>query len=130
MDDDFWVASLASTETSAKKAKTLGRSIRTLANSLDIPSLFMLSGTDGKHYIGTVKPAGLEEPIGGLYYKHGSEGLPGVTVVGIRETTVPVVLPESAPFVNATLTFANVLRAMLFPTDAVRLTPLAIYRQL
>jgi hypothetical protein len=53
-----------------------------------------------------------------------------VTVLGIRERSEPFNIPATMPFATANAQFAQVLRNLVLSPDAIRLTPIAIYRKI
>ncbi|MCE9562890.1 MAG: hypothetical protein K8U57_12670 [Planctomycetes bacterium] len=134
VDEDTWVSLMSQQGQQGKygkpgrQEKATAKLIKALLQSLEIPSVYFLWTPEGT-YVGSVKEAGLDEPIGGYYYKHGDGGLPGAVVVGIRETATPSAM-VNAGLVGATLNMAQVLRNLVFPEDAIRVAPLAIYRRL
>jgi hypothetical protein len=106
------------------------KNARDFMRGLDFPSMFLLRTAAGREYMGTLKPAGLEEPIGSFLARHGDGGLPGVTVVGIQEQSTPALISEAAALLSASAKFAGVLRKMFFPDNVTPVTPIAIYRRL
>jgi hypothetical protein len=80
--------------------------------------------------VGTIKEAGMEEPISTYYVKHGTAGLSSVYLVGIKEIPSPAfVLPEG-PLISGAHAAAQALSDMMFPKDTIRVTPLALFRKL
>ncbi len=130
MDEDVFNGFVMNGSKKPHEAKKQAKQIRALMKGLTIPSMFLLTTADGGMCGGTIKEAGLEEPIGSFYYTHGGEALPNVTVLGIRERSQPFEVPATMPLATANAQFAQVLRNLVLSPDAVRLTPIAIYRKI
>jgi hypothetical protein len=95
-----------------------------------IPSGFLLVTVRGLQVVGTIKDAGMEEPISSYYYKHGAHGLSNVHLVGIKEIPAPSFsLPDNLLF-GAAQKGAEGLSEFFFPPTAVRVTPIAMFRKL
>jgi len=52
-----------------------------LMKKIQLPSAFILQPANGKLVVGTIKDAGMEEPISAYYFKHGKDGLANVFLV-------------------------------------------------
>ena len=100
--------------------------------TMQFPSIFqMRCDNSGLEIVGTLKDSGLDEPIPSFNSKHGSEGLSEVNVVGIKEVVGSTHSGEThKPMLAASKLVANVVKGMLFPPDAIRVTPLFIYRRI
>lgn len=123
---------------SGKKAKTPEekimaqgfRLIKTAFSKIDLPSAFLLRTIDGVQVAGTIKESGMEEPISTYYFKHGTAGLSDVFMVGIKEVpSLSFTLPDTQ-MLGAAQVAAQALSDMLFPSEAIRVTPLALFRKL
>jgi hypothetical protein len=97
---------------------------------VQIPSTFLLRTSDGTLISGTIKEAGMEEPISTYYFKHGTAGLADVHVICIKEIPSPSVLLPNTHLLGAGQIFAQHLSDMLFPSGSIRVTPIAIFRKL
>lgn len=79
---------------------------------------------------GTIKESGMEEPISSYYFKHGTAGLADVYLVGIKETpTLSFSLPNTQ-LMGAGQQAAQALSDLVFPPEAIRVTPIALFREL
>ena len=106
------------------------RFIREFLPQLSMPSAFVLQGSDGCQVAGTIKEEGMEEPISSYYFKHGAAGLSDVYLVGIKETPSESFTLPSTQLIGAGQQAAQALSDMLFPAEAVRVTPIALFRKL
>ncbi|MBV9864849.1 MAG: hypothetical protein JO316_05835 [Abitibacteriaceae bacterium] len=95
-----------------------------------IPSSFLLNTPFGLHVVGTIKDEGMEEPISTYYFKHGTGGLADVVLIGIKEVPSPIFDISEESLLGVSHVVADLLSSMIFPPDAMRVTPIAIYRQL
>lgn len=103
--------------------------LRDFLSGVAFPSAFMLQSQKAK-FVGTLKDSGMEEPIPSYYFKHGSAGLSDVYLVGIKEEPNPTVTMPANPMIEAGQGVAQSLSEMLFPPDAKRVTPIALFRKL
>jgi hypothetical protein len=101
-----------------------------LLPKLDLPSSFILRLTDGSNICGTIKDSGLEESITSYYFKHGAHGIPDVWMIGIKEVSTGQFGFAATDFLAATQQAANFLNSFLFPADASKATPVALFRKL
>jgi hypothetical protein len=97
---------------------------------LALPSAFLLLADSGFQVAGTIKDEGLEEPITTYYFKHGTAGLSDVHLVGIKEVPSPSVAVPGAQLLGVGQQAAQGLSDLLFPKDAFRVTPVALFRKL
>lgn len=102
-----------------------------MLQAIAIPSAFVLQD-GGLQVVGTIKESGMEEPIPTYYFKHGAAGLHDVHIIGIKEVPACSV---AAPGCNSSMidlvrNGATSLADALFPTEAIRVTPLALFRVL
>lgn len=97
---------------------------------LQFPSAYILKGHQGHFFAGTIKDSGLEEPISSYYYKHGAGGLSQVHLLGIKEVTKAPSLPEHQSFITQTQEMATAMHNLIFPQDAIVVTPIAMFRRL
>jgi hypothetical protein len=95
-----------------------------------LPSAFLLHMPSGLQIAGTIKDSGMEEPISGYYFKHGTAGLAEVYVVGIKEVPSGTFSLPQTQLIGAGKQAAQVLSNLLFPTEAIRVTPLALFSKL
>jgi len=56
-----------------------------MMQAINIPSAFLLHGVGNLQVVGTIKEAGMEEPIPTYYFKHGTAGLSDVYIIGVKE---------------------------------------------
>ncbi len=106
------------------------RFIREFLPQLSIPSAFVMQGSDGCQVAGTIKEEGMEEPISSYYFKHGAAGLADVYLIGIKEIPSEAFALPSTQLIGAGQQAAQALTDMLFPPEAIRVTPLALFRKL
>jgi hypothetical protein len=104
--------------------------IKDFVAKLSIPSAFLLQTETGSQIVGTIKDIGMEEPISSYYFKHGTAGLAEVYVIGIKELPSSSFTLPNTQLIGAGQQAAQALSNMLFPADAVRVTPLALFRRI
>jgi hypothetical protein len=104
--------------------------IKSFMQNIPLPSAFSLRTEGQLNVAGTLKDAGMEEPISAHYFKHGMAGLSDVYLVGIKEMPTPSTFTHASPFLLGASQAAEALSVMLFPSDAIRVTPLAMFRQI
>ncbi len=98
---------------------------------MTLPSAFILAMDTGEQACGTIKDTGLEETIASYYFKYGSSGIPKVAVIGIKETPTSLIAGvPSAEFLTAARSAAEALSGLIFTSDAIRITPVAIFRKI
>jgi len=116
-----------------QEEKTTLQGLKMLKNALQkisLPSAFILQTSEGIQVVGTIKEAGMEEAISNYYFKHGTSGLADVYMAGVKEVpSESLTLPDSQLF-GAGQQMAQALSNMLFPPDAIRITPIALFRKL
>jgi hypothetical protein len=104
--------------------------LQTLLGKIALPSAFLLQTAAGVQIGGTIKDEGMQEPISTYYFKHGTAGLSDVFVVGIKEQpSLAFALPETA-LLGASQQAAQGLSDLLFPKEAIRVTPVALFRKI
>lgn len=104
--------------------------VRKFLAKLDLPSGFLLQTQDGVQVAGTIKESGMEEPISTYYFKHGSAGLSDVYLIAIKEApTYSFTLPNTQ-LIGAGQIAVQALADMLFPPQAIKVTPVALFRKL
>jgi hypothetical protein len=106
------------------------RIIKDFVAKLSIPSAFLLQTETGSQIVGTIKDTGMEEPISSYYFKHGTAGLTDVYVIGVKELASSSFTLPSTQLIGAGQQAAQALSNMLFPAEAIRLTPLALFRRI
>lgn len=106
------------------------RMITKVLPNIAIPSAFLLQLDDGQQVAGTIKDAGMQEPISTYYFKYGTSGIADVLLIGIKEVpSRPPALPNTQ-LIGAGQQAAQALSDMLFPPTAIRVTPIALFRKL
>ena len=97
-----------------------------------VPSAFILVNDDEEVVSGTLRDEGMQEPISVYYYKHGSEGLDDVHVIGIKEarSRVRETEPPSGALMQISRPTAASLYNVILPSEGVRVTPIAIFRKI
>ncbi len=106
------------------------RLLKNYLTTLPVPSAFMLVTKEGHQVVGTIKDEGMEEPISSYYFKHGTAGLADVYAIGIKETASPSVTLPDTQLIGAGQQAAQALSDMLFPPEAFRITPVALFRRI
>lgn len=106
------------------------KSVQLFLNKVEIPSTFLLRTNNGTQVAGTIKDAGMEEPISTYYFKHGTAGLADVYVICIKEVPSASVSLPNTQFIGIAQAMAQALTVLLFPPEAIRVTPVAIFRKL
>jgi hypothetical protein len=104
--------------------------VTTVLGSIVLPSAFLMETGKGFRVVGTIKEGGMEEPISSYYFKHGTAGLSDVYVIGVKEVASTAPNIPSAALFTAAQQASQALSDMLFPQDAIRITPLALFRKL
>jgi hypothetical protein len=113
-----------------RQNRQLMKFIKEFVSKLVLPSAFALQMLSGEQIVGTIKDSGMEEPIASYYFKHGAAGLAGVYVIGIKEVPSGAFSLPNTQLLGAGQQAARALSTLLFPPDAVRVTPLALFRKL
>ena len=118
-------------KTAEEKAGLLGlRMLRTLFSKIEFPSAFLLQGSGGIQVAGTIKESGMEEPISTYYFRHGTAGLSDVFMIGIKEVASALFTLPDTQLLGASKAAAQSLSDILFPPEAIRVTPIALFRKL
>lgn len=97
--------------------------VKDFLSKLVLPSAFLLHIPSGLQIAGTIKDSGMEEPISGYYFKHGIAGLAEIYVIGIKEIPSGVFPLPQTQLIGAGQQAAQVLSNLLFPSEAIRVTP-------
>jgi hypothetical protein len=103
--------------------------LKEMLNKIDLPSAFLLKTIDGQQIVGIIKEDGMEEPILSYYFKHGAAGLSDVYVIGIKEVAATNYTLAATDFLSGIQQMAQAASELLFPPDAIRVTPLALFRK-
>ena len=104
--------------------------VKEFLSKLVLPSAFVIRMPSGLQIAGTIKDAGMEEPISSYYFKHGAAGLAEVYIIGIKEIPSEAFSLPQAQLIGAGQQAAQILSNLLFPSEAIRVTPLALFRKL
>ena len=78
---------------------------------------------------GTIKEQYLDEPISSYYLKHGSSNLPDVYVVGIKEIPGTESSFSNDSLIGFSQTLSKAINQLVFPSETIKVTPLAIFRK-
>lgn len=97
---------------------------------LSIPSSFCFRTDAGAEIVGIIHDGGMSEPISSYYFKHGAEGIPDVYLAGIKEAKTTSIQFPQTDLVSAGRNTAEALSKLIFPENAIRLTPIAVFRKL
>ena len=71
----------------------------------------------------------MEEPIASYYFKYGALDLASVYVIGIKEIPSGTFSLPNTQLIGTGQQAAQALSELLFPSDAIRVTPLALFRK-
>ena len=104
--------------------------IKKMLPKMVFPSAFMLQLDPYSQVVGTLKVNGLQEPISSYYFKHGSRGLSDIYMIGIKEEAAPAGSVALGGFIAVAQQAAQAFSSMMFPEDAYRVTPLALFRKI
>lgn len=104
--------------------------VRKIIPKLVLPSAFLFLAKNNLQLVGTIKDSGLEEPISSYYFKHGINGIADIYCLGIKETSNPLVGLAQSPLLIASQQTIQQLSNLLFPANAIRVTPVAMFRKL
>ncbi len=104
--------------------------VRGLLDKISVPSAYLFKTRSGVLVAGTLRDEGMVEPISMYHFKHGTTGLSGIYLVGIKEMPTGGWDLPSTPLIGASQQFAVELGKLVFPPEAIRLTPLAMFRKL
>jgi hypothetical protein len=104
--------------------------IKQLFERVTFPSAYLLRTQEGEMIAGTIKDEEMEEPISTYYFRHGTAGLPGVFMIGIKELSSESFQLPMTQFIGASQFAAQFLSNMVFPEDSLKATPLAFFRKL
>src|SRR5689334_8089391 len=137
----LWCAAVV-LESEAKEAANKARSdaekasaraqqrIISMMRALILPSGFLLRTSDGLDVVGTLKEDGMEEPISPYYFKHGLAGLASVHLIGIKEEPSHAVSLPPEKMIGMGQAFAKALQGLVFPSGAITVTPIALFREI
>src|SRR5262249_30236342 len=102
--------------------------IRAMLPKLAFPSAFLFHAADGSKIAGTIKEAGMEEPISGYYFKFGASGISDVHLVGVKESPSQTVQIPKTQLFGAGQQAVQGVSGMLFSSDCFRVNPVAMFR--
>lgn len=111
-------------------ARELAASIKQLVGVMEMPSGFVLKVNDEVLVCGPIKESGLDQPISSLLFRAGGMGLANTFVVGMTEELAFHDFSSISPMARAQCTLASSFLSLLFPANALRMVPLAIYRKI
>ncbi|MDQ3668566.1 MAG: hypothetical protein M3410_18740 [Acidobacteriota bacterium] len=123
-------ASRTARSAAEKAAVRTQKQVIPFLEGIDLPSGFLLSIADGVNIVGTLKDAGMEEPISTYYFRHGTAGLAGVYVIGIKEEPSHSVMLPTEQMIGAGQAAAAALKEMMFPPGSITVTPIALFREI
>ncbi len=106
------------------------KNVQMFLSRIEIPSTFLLRTDGGKLVAGIIKDTGMEEPISTYYFKHGTAGLSDVYVICIKEVPSSSFSLPNTQLIGVAQAMAQALTVLLFPPDAIRVTPVAVFRRL
>lgn len=104
--------------------------LKEVTKNMEMPSSFLLKTDSGDEIAGIIKDEGMEEPISSYYFKHGSAGLSDVFAIGIKELTESKQVFATTEFLAGMQQAAQGMSEMLFSADAIRVTPVALFRRI
>ncbi len=100
-----------------------------ILEGIALPSLFHLT-TETATFVGTIKDAGMEEPISTYYFRYGASQVADVYLAGSKESSCVSNIATGANLFANMGAAMNGLAEMAFPESAIRVTPLAFFRRL
>lgn len=103
--------------------------LQKILNDVPFPPLYVLETEEGVVVTGTVKEAGMEEPVSTHYFKYGNSGLPDVHLIGLKEIAVAPNPSSISAFMNGMQMVTHMLTNLLFPVASIKTTPLALFRK-
>ncbi len=104
--------------------------VKKVLPKMPLTSSFLLVADDGTTVAGTIKEEGLDEPISGTYFKHGASGVAHAHIIGNKESGPGgVVNMPTTQFMTGVGQALRLIQNILFPEDALKVTPVAIYRE-
>jgi hypothetical protein len=119
----------ARTQAERQQAQGL-KQVLPFLSKITLPSGFLLRTADGTNIAGTLKENGMEEPISTYYFKHGTAGLSAVHLIGIKEIPAYSFTLSNEQMIGAGQAAAEALRNMMFPPNAIMVTPIALFREI
>ncbi|HWS90231.1 MAG TPA: hypothetical protein VN282_24895 [Pyrinomonadaceae bacterium] len=124
-------AAAAKPKTSEERQNAAGiKMLKQFLSRVTFPSAYLLHTQVGEMIAGTIKDEGMEEPISTYYFRHGTAGLPGVYMIGIKEMSSESFQLPQTQFIGASQFSAQFLSNMVFPEGSLKATPLAFFRKL
>ena|SRR5882724_1298954 len=104
--------------------------VKEFLSKLVLPSAFIIRMRSDIQIARTIKDSGMEEPISSYYFKHGAAGLAEVYIIGIKEVPSEAFSLPQTQLIGAGQQAAQIPSNLLFPPEAIRVTPLALFRKL
>lgn len=104
------------------------QAIKPILTDIEIPLGFVLAMESGSAICGSIKESGLDQPISSMLFRAGPKGLANTFVVGLIEDFEFKRVSES-PVHAAQDQITSLISSILFPVEATRMIPLAIYRK-
>ncbi|HRH44676.1 MAG TPA: hypothetical protein PKY82_23770, partial [Pyrinomonadaceae bacterium] len=98
--------------------------------SVQLPSAFLLTLADGTSIGGEIKESGMEDQISSYHFKYGADALSDIYMIGIKDVAQPTNMLSNESLFGASQQLAQGLNQAFFPSNAYRVTPLALFRQL
>jgi len=124
-------AEMAKPEEERNQQSILGLTmLQHLGGKFNLPSTFILHLGEGKIAGGIIKESGMEDAVSTYNYRFGSGVIPNIYVIGIKEEPQGFQFLDTDGIFSAAQHISQGLSDLLFPADAVRITPLAIFRKL
>lgn len=124
-------AAVAKPKTQEERQNVAGmKLLKQFISRVTFPSAYLLRTQAGEMIAGTIKDEGMEEPISTYYFRHGTSGLPGVYMIGIKELSSESFQLPTTQFIGAAQSSAQFLSNMVFPEESLKATPLALFRKL
>lgn len=112
-----------------KRGKEQQNALMKLLKETAFPSTFMLFDDFGKPSCGTLKDVGLDEPLASFLFKYGGNQLPEIHILGIKELARTPTDEGGTGLALASRVVSKMYETLLFPPQAMRITPLLIYRE-
>jgi hypothetical protein len=113
----------------SKQDKKAFNLMKKMLNSIDFEPVAYIK-FENNIAIGTIKEEFLAESILSYFIKHGKNGLADINVIAIKEDNSNQSAFKLNDFQQGALEIANMIQQILVPSDAVTITPIAIYRKI
>lgn len=102
--------------------------IISMLKEIPLQSAFALK-TSQRIVVGNLNEDYLAEPISSYYLKHSAQGIPKISIIGIKENSENVKMDDNSMF-GWSQKIWEAFSQMVFPRTSIKVTPIAIFRTL